>query len=242
MRQSMVFLISLLFAFSAVQAQDESKRKKKSEINLSGRSNDHLLVQFGYAGWSGAPDTINIKGLSTSFNAYFLFDFPFKTNPKMSAAIGAGIGSDNIKFKDTYVGIKDNTSTIAFTNKANAEHFKKTKLTNVYLEAPVELRYSSDPENNLKSFKVALGVKVGTMLLARVKNKTLENASGNTINDYVQKEASKKFFNSTRVVGTLRVGYGPASIFGNYQLSKLFKEGVAASINPYTIGITLSGL
>jgi hypothetical protein len=100
-----------LFAFScllinSLLAQDTTFKKKKEPISLAGRANDHFLIQFGYTGWAGKPDTIATSGLSKSFNVYFMFDFPFKTNPKLSMAFGPGISSDHILFDKTYVGIK----------------------------------------------------------------------------------------------------------------------------------------
>ena len=65
---------------------------------MSNRPNDHFLFQFGYTNWAGTPDTINTSGFSKSFNVYFMFDFPFKTNPKISVAFGAGVGSDHMLF------------------------------------------------------------------------------------------------------------------------------------------------
>jgi len=56
------------------------------------------------------------------------------------------------------------------------------------------------------------------------------------------KETSKKFFNSTRLVGIARIGFGHFSLYGSYQITTLFKEGVAAEIRPYSIGLTISGL
>src|SRR5262245_35812892 len=134
--------ILLLFACTLfttlVFSQDTTVTpKKKSKIDLSNRANDHFLLQLGYTKWAGIPDTINTKGLSKSINVYFMFDFPFKTNPKLSVALGAGIGSDHILFSKTYVGIKDNTPAIRFTNQNDTNNFKKTKLATTYFEVPV---------------------------------------------------------------------------------------------------------
>jgi hypothetical protein len=216
--------------------------KKKQTINLTNRANDHLMIQIGSLGWSGKPDSIKTKGLSRSLNLYFLFDFPFKTNPHFSAAIGAGIGSDQIFFDKTYVGIKDATTILHFTNQADTNHFKKTKLITTYLEAPVELRYTVDPQNNGKSLKIALGAKVGTLLNAHTRSKDLVTKSGAAITTYVQKESSKKFFNGNRLVLTARVGWGHFSLFGSYQAGILFKNATAGEIHPRTIGLTISGL
>lgn len=236
-----------LFAFScllinSLLAQDTTFKKKKEPISLAGRANDHFLIQFGYTGWAGKPDTIATSGLSKSFNVYFMFDFPFKTNPKLSMAFGPGISSDHILFDKTYVGIKDQTQTLRFTDQSDTNHFKKTKLNTTYLEAPVEFRYTANPLNSDKSFKFAIGVKVGTMINAHTRNKDLENKSGGTLNSYTMKETSKRFFNTTRLVGTARVGLGHFTLYGSYQVTTLFKEGVAAEIRPFSIGLTISGL
>ncbi len=237
-----IALIALgLIILQSAQAQVDTSSitpARKPVINLANRANDHFMLQLGYAGWAGVPDSINSGGFSKSFNVFFMFDFPFKTNPKLSIALGPGIASDHIKFKNTYVGIKDFTQTLQFRDQSDT----KTKLATVYLEAPVEFRYVKNPLNSDKSFKFALGVRVGTMLKAYTRNKNLENRSGQTINSYTMKEYSKSYFNTTRLVGTARVGVGHFSLFGSYQITTLFKEGVAAEIRPFTVGLTISGL
>lgn len=242
MKKIVLFVVSYLLMTSLFAQDSLPPKKTKEPINLSGRSNDHLLVQLGYAGWAGKPDTINTGGFSKSFNIYLMFDFPFKTNPKLSMAFGPGIASDHIKFKKTYVGIKETTPEIQFRDQADTNHFKKTKLATAYLEAPVEFRYTADPVNSARSLKFAVGVKVGYLLNAHTRNKTLQNRSGGTLNDYLLKESSKKYFNTTRISGMARIGWGHWSLFGSYQITSLFKEGVAAEIRPFSIGLTLSGL
>jgi len=216
--------------------------RKKPTIDLSNRAKDHFMIQLGSFGWSGRPDSIKTKGLSHSLNFYFLFDFPFKSNPHFSAAIGAGIGSDQLYFDKTYVDIKDVTSKLRFVNQADTNHFKKTKLVTTYLEAPVELRYTFDPENNGKSLKIAVGAKVGTLLNAHTRNKDLVTRSGSTITPYVLKESRKRFFNGNRLVLTARIGWGHFSLFYDYQVGVLFKNAVAANVHPYSVGLTISGL
>jgi len=218
----------------AVMAQDKKK------VEIANRTNDHLMVQLGVANWSNLPDSIDKKGLSKSFNVYLMFDFPFKSNPKLSMAFGPGIATDHILFKNTYVGIKDNAAAIHFTNQSDTNHFKKTKLATAYLEAPVEFRYSANPAGT--GFKFALGVKVGMMINAHTRNSKLQDKSDNLINDYVMKESSKRFFNKNRLSGMVRVGYGHISLFGSYQFTQLFKDGAGPIVRPYTIGLNFSGL
>jgi hypothetical protein len=239
-----IFLLSLsTLLITSIFAQDSIVAPaKKKPINLSGRANDHFLLQFGYTGWAGTPDSVNPSGFSKSINVYFMFDFPFKTSPKMSIGIGAGVSTDNITFKETFVGIKEVTSVFQIKDVSDTTHFKKTKLGTAYFEAPIELRYTANPLHSDNSFKFALGVKVGLLMAAKTKNKELQDRNDNTLNPYTMKEISKHYFNTTRLSAHARIGYGHFSLYGSYQLTALFKEGVAAQIRPFSIGLTLSGL
>lgn len=217
--------------------------QKIRKIDMSNRSNDHVMLQYGFDNWAGTNDSTKPSGFSRFFNAYVMLDKPFKTNPKWSVGLGLGIGSSNMFFKNTYVNVKSTTTTLPFTKVDSSNHFKKFKLTTVFLEAPVELRFSSNPENSNKAFKVALGVKVGTMLKAYTKGKTLLDKNGNTINNYIAKESSKRYFNSTRLAATARIGYGIFGLYGAYQITSFLKDAAGpAEIRPYSIGIYVSGL
>ncbi|OJU22404.1 MAG: hypothetical protein BGN92_01055 [Sphingobacteriales bacterium 41-5] len=222
--------------------------KTKKKYDLSKRPNDHFLLQLGYTQWMGKPDSIDTKGFSRSINGYFMFDFPFKTTPQLSAAIGLGLGSDHIVFDRDYPDVKGQTNTLRFnyrTTSPDTTFFKKTKLATTYLEAPVELRYVAKPDQSDKSFKLALGVKVGTMLKGGTRARKLmylTQGKENQRNDYLLKEASKKYFNTTRIVGTGRIGFGHFTLFGNYQFTNLLKDGVGPELRPFTVGLSIGGL
>lgn len=236
-------LFLLQTAFSQTDTtQKISEPVTTKKISLGNRSNDHLLIQAGYAGWASQPDSIKTTGIGRTFNIYFMLDFPFKTNPKFSVAIGPGIATDNIYFDKTYIGIKDNTPTLQFKNVADTSHFKKYKLLTAWLEAPVELRYMANPENPKKGLKLAVGAKVGTLLGAGTKGKTFQDKNNQTISNFIQKEKSKQYFNSTRLSVISRAGWGNFSVFGSYQINPLFKEGLGPDVRPFSVGLTISGL
>ncbi len=217
--------------------------KKSLPLDLTSRTKDHLLLQIGLDKWGGLPDSIKTKGLSRSFAIYFMFDFPFKTNPKLSIGLGIGIFTSSMYFSNTAIDITGkNANRLGFRNVGDTTRFKKYKLMTTYLEAPVELRYVADPVHPKKSFKAAAGLKIGTMLGAGTKGKNLLSSSGQSINNYTEKLKSKKYFNSTRLAVTGRVGYGNLSVFGNYQVNAFIKDGFGPDVRPYTVGLTISGL
>lgn len=210
---------------------------------MQARSKDHFMLQLGAALWQGKPDSINTGGgLSRTFNMYVMLDFPFKTSPKLSVALGPGLSTDHVFLDKMSAGITSTGSSVVFRNLADTNYFEKYKVSTAFLELPIELRFSSNPDADGKSFKVAAGLRLGTMLAAWVKGKDLQNRSGNSVNDYILKEKSKRFFNTTRISAIGRIGYGHFSLFGSYAFTSLFKEGVGPKMNAMSIGLTLSGL
>ena len=245
MKKTLMIIGSFLLVHAGFSQTDTTIINEPRTITpekLTSRNNDHLLIQLGYAGWANKPDSINTSGLPRTFNMYLMLDFPFKSNPHLSVAIGPGIATDNIYFDKTYVGIKDNTSTLAFRDVSDTNHFKKYKLTTAWLEAPIELRYTADPENAKRGLKLAIGGKVGTLLGAHTKGKNWQTKDDQSLINYTHKEKSKRFFNTTRFSLMARAGWGNFTLYGNYQINPLFKEGMAPDIKPFSIGLTISGL
>jgi Outer membrane protein beta-barrel domain len=249
MKQLFIFALALVTITTAFAQKDStivpSKKKDWSKVNLGHRANDHFMVQIGYDNWANTPDSINITGFSRSFNFYFMFDMPFKTDPRFSVGAGLGIGSSNIFFHDQFVDVAatgNSGTTLAFTDQSGGNHYKKFKLVSTYVEVPLELRYAIDPENTNKSWKFAVGVKTGLLLSAYTKAKDLENNANQSINSYIQKESSKRYFNGARIAGTARISYGVFGIFGQLQATSFIKNGAGPAVYPFSVGICFSGL
>ncbi len=240
--QKIVLLFLTVFLFAGLHAQTTNKVSRK--IDLSSRPADHLMLQFATDHWNNMPDSINKhqSGFSKGFNAYLMTDKPFKSSPKFSIGIGIGVGSSNISFKNMNVDLKSNATKLPFLATDTVNHFKKYKLSLSYLEVPLEFRFSSDPLNSNKSWKIAIGGKAGTIINAHTKGKDLEDKTGKLIGSYTEKVNSKKYFNGTRFMATARVGYGIFSLYGSYQLNNVLKDIAGAPMKLIEIGLVLSGL
>jgi len=213
-----------------------------SKVDLSKRPADHFMFQYGLDTWVGTiPDSIKTKGFSRHFNFYFMMDKPLKQNKKYSVAYGLGMGSSNIILDHRYVKVWANSNSLPFDSTTR---YNKSKVTTMYVEAPAELRYYSNPENPNKSWKMAVGVKVGTILKAYFKGKDLLDQNGNSVYgpNYIKKEYDKKFFNSTLVTGTARIGYGAVSLHADYQITSVIKPGFGPDMHTLSIGLSISGL
>jgi hypothetical protein len=240
-----VFTLVACFLLTTAFAQKANTTKSSKKKDVVERAGDHIMLQLSSDHLAGMPDSIKShqSGFSKGVNAYVMFDKPFRGSPKMSFAIGLGMSSSNISFKKMAIGITSNTTTnLPFTAQDSTNHYKKYKLNFSYLELPIEFRFSSNPSHNSKSIKFALGGKIGTLLDVHTKGRTLQDKNNATLNSYSEKENSRRFFNSTRLSGTVRVGYGIFSVSGSYSFSNLLKDGVGAPMKVFQIGLTLSGL
>ncbi|MBX2930941.1 MAG: outer membrane beta-barrel protein [Chitinophagaceae bacterium] len=247
MKKIYFLFLATISLVSCVTAQENIDKPVKKSFDLSNRTTDHFMLQYGVDRWAGTPDSINIKGGSRHFNFYFMLDKPFKNSPKFSVAYGLGISSSNIFFDKTYVDVKALSASLPFSVSypgTDSSYFNKFKLTTIFLEAPIELRYYSNPENTNKSFKVALGIKVGTILKAYTKGKDLKDKTGLSVygNKFIEKQNERKYFNGTKLALSARAGYGIFGVHFTYQVTQLLKEGFGAELRPYSIGLTISGL
>ncbi len=243
--KKIILAIISCFSFAALFAQQDTLlRKPSAKYDISNRPGDHFMIQISSDHWTGMPDSISShqNGFSRGLNIYAMTDKPFKGNSAFSVGIGIGIGSSNMVFKKMNVDVKSTAARLPFTALDSTNHFKKYKVSMSYLEVPVELRYASNPGNSGKSWKIALGGKVGTLINLHTKGKDLQDKNNRLIGSYTQKENNKKYFSGTRLMGTARIGYGIISLFGAYQINNILKDGVGPDMKLYQVGITFSGL
>ncbi len=236
-------ILSVVLAVALIGTAFGQKKKDWSKLNID-PAGDHFMIQLSKDNWSGTPDSIKnrMKGLSRGLNVAIMLNKPFKSDPRWSVALGLGISHSSIFFKNTSVDVKASGTLLPFRKLDSTDHFKKYKLATTFAEVPIELRYTFDPVNEKKSFKIAVGVKVGTMLNAHTKGKTLQNKSNTTINGFTEKESKKSFFNGTRLAATARVGLGNFSLFGAYSITSFLKDVAGPSIRPFQMGLCISGL
>lgn len=239
--RKLLVIVLVLMAYAPAFSQTTKVKRNKEILNRSG---DHLMLQLSSDHWLGAPDSVSshIKGLARGINVAVMLNKPFRADPRFSIAFGIGVGNSNIYFKKMTVDIAAKTAALPFIANDTTDRFKKYKLSTTFLEIPLEFRFTSNPETPNKAIKIALGAKVGTMLNAHTKGKNLQNASGSTISNAIEKTSTKSYFNTTRLALTARAGYGNFTLFGAYNLTTMFKDAVASDIKLLQVGITFSGL
>ncbi len=237
---------------NARQRMRQEREGSRPKVDLSKRANDHLMIQLGYLGWSGAEGLEQpASKFNREVNVAFMYDKPFKSNPKISVGLGVGYSGGNVFFNNVDWALKEPSTSngrIAITDVSNQRHFEKYKLVTQYLEAPVELRFASNAEKPAKGFRAAIGMKFGYLVKAHTKGKNLVEAVPTTGSpatvygkNYILKEVEgSNYLNQTRFTGTIRFGYNIVNVFATYQLNPLFRAGATqGNIRPFSVGIGL---
>lgn len=239
MLKKLVFFVLFLAFSSTVFAQSEVSPvvKKKGRPNIPGT----FAIDIGF----NLPT--EKEGFNTNFfgsrtlNIYYYYDHQFgKSN--FSVHPGIGFGLERYKFNnDKTLGYNaaDSLQMIPVsTVLPTASSIKKTGLITNYIDVPLEVRFSSNPNDPGRSFKVSLGFKFGVLYDSFTKIKYREDSETKKL-----KDKQNYNLNPIRYGVLFRVGAGIFSAYANYTLSPLFKDGEGpngAKINNFTVGLTLA--
>ena len=175
MRKIFVILIALIATVPAFSQEND----KKKTYNLAKHAADHFMIQFAtFNMWTNAPDSISnhIKGFQRSANVYVMLDKALKSDQRFSIAGGIGVGTTNIYFDKMLVDLASpSLTTLQFIAVDTTIHYKKYKVSTAFIEAPIEFRFTSNPETPNKAFKGAIGIKFGTLISSKNKGKFQKN-------------------------------------------------------------------
>jgi hypothetical protein len=236
--------ILLLSGISVVGLCQEAAPVKKKSVrpDIPGV----FTLEFGFNRALSAPVDFDLYFWgSRTFNFYYQYDLRLFKSP-FSLVPGIGLSLERYRFKDNYaVGYtnSDHEQVVMIPpDKLAQPQIQKSMLITNYIELPLELRYTLNPEDPSRSFHIGVGGRIGWMYDSFNKIKYKEDAEVKILKD-------KQNFNLNRVrYGLLgRLGFGGFSMFCYYNLSPLFEKGngiqtdnVSNDFNTLTFGLSVS--
>jgi hypothetical protein len=235
-----VLFSSLTFAAFA-QTDLEPAKKKKGRPNLPGTF--AIDLGFNFPSEKSGFNT-NVFG-SRTLNIYYYYDYRLG-NSNFSVHPGIGFGLERYKFSNDktvgYVPGPNSNDVIEMIPASdvipNASSLKKSGFITNYIDIPLEVRYSTNPDDPGRSFKMSLGFKFGVLYDSFTKLKYREDGETKKLKDKQNYE-----LNPIRYGALFRVGIGGFSLYANYTLSPLFQDKKGpegAEINNFTAGLTLA--
>jgi hypothetical protein len=227
-----IFLL-LLLTSSGLFAQIKERAKRP---DLPGT----FLVEFGFNRPQNTADDFDIGFWgSRTVNVYYQYDFtlPFFQS-KFSLSPAIGLGMDRYKFKNDYtLGYTAGSNDLAMIDPER--DVKKSQLITNYVDMPVEFRYTHNPADPARSFKLGIGFRTGLLISSFTKLKYEEE------NEKVKEKIRRDWnLNRYRYGFFGKIGFGNVSLFGYYNSSTLFEKGKGPDgpdINNLTIGLSLGG-
>lgn len=181
---------------------------------------------------------------SRTFNAYYQYDIRILQS-KFSFVPGIGLSLERFKLKNLHrlayptVGTEKVLSLIPAYEEL--PEVKKSMIVANYIDVPLELRFSTRPDDPARSFKASVGGRIGYLYDAFNKIKYKEEGETKVIKD-------KQNFNLSRIrYGAFaKVGGGNFSVFAYYNFVPVFEEGEGplpekTVMKNFTVGISLSG-
>lgn len=241
-----IIVLSLLaFVFSPVFSQETTTPKKTSKRpDIPGT----FVLELGLNHAQHAPNNFNAAFWgSRTLNFYWQYDIRILKS-RFSFVPGIGLSLERWKFKDGRVLTNQGDSLLLESpRETGLLRLKQSKLITNYLEIPVEFVYRTRPDDPARSFKIAVGGRVGILYDAFTKVKYREDGQ-------VKKFKDNQSFDLNKIRYGLsgRIGIGNFSVFTYYNLNSLFEsdkspwvgEGDKAvrpsDFNTFTIGISLA--
>lgn len=204
-----------------------------------------FMLELGVNNGLDAPDRFStaLWG-SRTINVYYTTELRIM-NSKFSLVPGIGLSLERFKFKSgATLGYDADTLELFLPSETpNITGERKSQLVTNYIDIPVELRFTSNPSDPNRAFKIGFGGRIGYLYDAFTKMKY------KPAGEEVKQLKDKQNFNLNRfrygVYG--RLGLGNFSLFGYYNLTPLFEEGKGlyeggkpVDFQTVTVGISLS--
>jgi len=241
-----LFLLFFVISSAAISASTDAPAKT-GRPTIPGT----FVMEFGFNRDMTGPDnfSLNFWG-SRTVNLYYQYDIRILKS-RISFVPGIGVSLERFKFKKVRTLAYTTTDSLklveSYNQPSNIETFvptavKKSQLITNYIEVPLELKYSSNPDDPARTFKISVGGRVGYLFDSFTKMKYKEDHEW-------KKLKNNQDFNLTklRYGVSAKVGFGNFSLFAYYNLTNLFQSGKGPYIKGVqddfptgTVGISLS--
>lgn len=238
----LLFALTTFGQTETAPATTSTPTKRYSRPDIPGT----FAIEIGVNNAASKPEKFDLGFWgSRTINLYYSYDLRlFKS--KMSLVPGIGLSLERFKFRNENVmNVYPNGDSLKFLSptQAGLPGMKKSQLITNYLDVPIELRYSSRPDDPTRSFKFGIGYRVGYMIKAYTKIKYTEDGDTHKVKD------SQDFHLQRFRHGVFaKIGLGNVSLFGYYNLTPFFQPGkgpvekkiVSPDFNTFTVGISFA--
>ncbi len=151
---------------------------------------------------------------------------------------GFGLTLNNYRFSSDNTLLSDTNRVVTgpdYNESGEQISYSKNKLAVNYFTVPLLIQFNTN-ERFKKSFHLGAG-----LLLSYKYNSHLKLVYESNGEDQKTKRQDDYNIEPFRYDLTIRLGYRNYTLFGNYAISKLFKDGRGPTLHPFSVGLQLAG-
>lgn len=173
---------------------------------------------------------------SINFNLNFFQQSVGIFGNKFGLVTGAGLQWNNYKFNDPTTILTVDSGVIGgYSDQTPGRNYVKSKLTSMYAVVPLLLEFQTNGEHETNSFHISAGVIGGVRISSHSKQVyTFDDSAKNkpkTWDDF--------YIQPFRLDATVRIGWGPINLYGNYSITPMFRTGKGPEVYPFTLGLVV---
>lgn len=245
MSMNKIMVAILAVAISSTAAAQSAEKKKKFDIPGT------FLLEVGFTIPVNSPEYFGTHFFgSRTCNVYYQFEWtPFKKLlPQWSLVPGLGMSFEHYSFNSgrtlSYGSSGDNTDGTSSSGLSMSQRrldISKSKLMTHYFDLPLEIRYTFNPTDPNRSFKVGAGFRIGYLFNAHTKIIYDDKQTGASVKEKLERDWN---LNTFRYGAFLKLGVGNVSLFGYYNLNPLFRTNLGpdkTKMNNMVIGLSING-
>lgn len=238
----MIKKLSLFLGFTIISlsalAQTEGtaeKSSKRGRPDIPGT----FSVEFGFNQTINKPDSLFEPSFwgSRTVNIYYQGDYRIGQS-KFSFHPGIGFGMERYQFKNEYtIAYKTGSDEVEMV-PSPFDNTKKSMLVMNYLDIPMDLKFTLNPDDPNRSFNISIGGRFGVLTESHLKLKYREDGETKKL-----KDKQNYNLNPLRYGISMKVGIGNFKLFGYYDLSPKFEKDLGPQKTDMTnivFGISVS--
>jgi len=224
-----------MFLSLASYSQDQEVK------DITAFPNPALIVNWSYNSFTSVPKELEISPFSMGVDIYGMYTLLGKES-FAALAVGGGLSVQNIKSNSYFISADSSY----FSPIPKELSFSKNKVTTVFLDVPIELRFRSRPKPRDKAgivrkrnFRFAIGFKIGFNIQRYIKYDGEDYRLFNYGNTIKFKEYALRNILPYRYGVYSSIGIGRISIFAYYALTDFFEKNKGPLLRPFSVGLSI---
>ncbi len=217
-----LFSVFILLSVSSVFSQEKQIVSPIIEVDSLYRE-DQFYLGLTYNSLYNRPDGVSQNKISSGVSFGFLRDMPI--NKKRTIAIATGFGFSFSRSNQNLL-ISETNQTRTYSVIGPGVDYSKNKLTQYFIDLPLELRWRTSTPESHKFWRVYSGVKLSYLILDKYIHTDTQSSYSISNND----DLNKLQFGSY-----LAFGYNTWNFYAFYGFTPFFKT--STQINNQPLGL-----